>query len=87
MILTGIIELLVIIIELLFYPFNLPDMPDLVVEYIELMKQYIMDGAGLLWVFFDKQVVTVCLTLVLAIMVFEKGYYFTMWLLRKTKLE
>lgn len=87
MIITGIIELLVIVIELLFYPFNMPDMPDLVVEYIELMKEYIMDGAGLLWVFFDKRVVTVCLGLVLAVMVFERGYWFTMWILKKSKLE
>lgn len=83
MILKGILDIIFGLLKTLFGWIDLPDMPETITNVIDQVIGYIVDGLPVIWVFFDKQVVTVVLVLVLAIVNFDKIYYFIMWLLKK----
>lgn len=86
MIIYGILSILIELITFLFGWLNLPDMPEVLTQYIDVMMGYIVDGLPLLWLFFDKSVVTVCLVIALACVNFDKVYGFTMWIIAKLPL-
>ena len=83
MILKGILDIIFGLLKTLFGWIDLPDMPEVITNVIDQVISYITDGLPVIWVFFDKQVVTVAFVLVLAIVNFDKIYYFIMWLLKK----
>lgn len=83
MILIGLLNIIFEFLKLLFSWLSLPDMPEEITSVIDQVIQYVVDGLPILWLFFDKSFVTVCLLLVLAIYNFEKIYDFMMWLLKK----
>lgn len=86
MIVYGILYVIFCVLKVIFAPISLPDFPPQITQYLYQAIDTISNGLPLLWVFFDKSVVTVCLALVLACMNFERIYYFIMWVLRKFKL-
>lgn len=83
MIIKGILDIIFGLLKILFGWINLPDMPEVITNIIDQVVGYIVEGLPVVWVFFDKQVVSVALVLVLAIVNFDKLYYFIMWLLKK----
>lgn len=83
MIIKGILDIIFGLLKILFGWINLPDMPEVITNVIDQVVGYIVEGLPVVWVFFDKQVVSVALVLVLAIVNFDKLYYFIMWLLKK----
>lgn len=83
MIIKGILDIIFGLLKILFGWINLPDMPEAITNVIDQVVGYIVEGLPVVWVFFDKQVVSVALVLVLAIVNFDKLYYFIMWLLKK----
>lgn len=83
MIIKGILDIIFGLLKVLFGWIDLPDMPEAITNVIDQVIGYIKDGLPVIWVFFDKDVVSVVLVLVLAIVNFDKLYYFIMWLLKK----
>ncbi len=83
MILLGLLEVIFGVLKALFSWLSLPDMPVEVSSVVDSVIGYIIDALPLLWVFFDKKVVTVCLVVALACSNFEKVYDLLMWVLAK----
>lgn len=67
----------------LFSWLSLPDMPQEITGVVDTVMGYVVDALPLLWVFFDKSVVTVCLVVALACTNFDKIYDLLMWILAK----
>ena len=83
MILLALLEVLFAVLKVLFSWLSLPDLPPEITSVIEEVMGYITDALPLLWVFFDKNVVTACLVIALACANFEKVYDLLMWILAK----
>lgn len=86
MILMGLLNVLFAVLKVLFGWLSLPAMPDSITSVIDGVIAYIVDALPLLWVFFDKPVVTVCLVVALACVNFDKVYDLLMWILAKLPL-
>lgn len=83
MILLGILQVIFIVLKALFSWLSLPDMPSDITNVVDGVFVYIKDALPLIWLFFDKSVVGVCLTIALACANFEKVYDLLMWVLAK----
>lgn len=83
MIITGLLKVVFEVLKLLFSWLSLPDMPAEITSVVDGIIGYIVDALPLLWVFFDKKLVTVCLVIALACTNFDKVYDFIMWILAK----
>lgn len=83
MILLGLLQIIFELLKILFSWLSLPDMPEQITSIIDSVIQYVIDAMPIIWVFFDKSVVTVCFVIALACMNFEKVYDFLMWILAK----
>lgn len=86
MILLGLLKVLFLVLQALFGWLNLPDMPVEITNVIDSVVGYIVDALPLLWLFFDKKVVTICLVVALACSNFDKIYDLLMWILAKLPL-
>lgn len=86
MILLALLNMLFVVLKVLFSWLNLPDMPAEITNVVDTMMGYVIDALPLLWVFFDKTVVTVCLVVALACVNFDKVYDLLMWILAKLPL-
>lgn len=71
------------VLKALFSWLSLPDMPQEITGVVDTVMGYVVDALPLLWVFFDKSVVTVCLVVALACTNFDKIYDLLMWILAK----
>lgn len=83
MIIYGLLVIILELLKVLFGWLNLPDMPPELVVYIDNALSLISDGLPILWCYFDKNVVQVCLVIALACVAFDKVYDFLMWILAK----
>lgn len=83
MIIIGLLTAVFQLLQLLFSWMSLPDMPVEITSVVDGIMGYIVDALPLLWVFFDKKLVTVCLVIALACTNFDKVYDFIMWILAK----
>lgn len=83
MILLGLLNVLFAVLKALFGWLSLPEMPGGISSVVDTVIGYIIDALPLLWVFFDKGVVTVCLVVALACTNFNKVYDLLMWVLAK----
>lgn len=83
MILLGLFNVLFAVLKALFSWLSLPDMPPEITGVVDTVMGYVVDALPLLWVFFDKSVVTVCLVVALACTNFDKIYDLLMWILAK----
>lgn len=83
MIIMGLLDVVFSVLKVLFSWLSLPDMPDEITSVVDGIIGYIVDALPLIWMFFDKNVVTVCLVIALACMNFEKVYDFLMWIIAK----
>ena len=83
MILMAFFNLVFSVLKVLFSWLNLPDMPEKITGIADQIIQYMVDALPLLWVFFDKSVVTICLVVALACTNFDKVYDLLMWVLAK----
>lgn len=83
MILMALLKLLFVVLQALFSWLSLPAMPEEITTVVDGIMQYIIDALPLIWVFFDKDVVTVCLVVVIACVNFDKVYDLLMWILAK----
>lgn len=86
MILLALLNMLFAVLKVLFSWLSLPDMPDAITSVVDGVMQYIIDALPLIWLFFDKSVVTVCLVIALACTNFDKVYDLLMWILAKLPL-
>lgn len=87
MILIGILTLLFSILQILFAPLSLPEFPPEITQYLYQLLDTIKSALPLIWVAFDKSVVSICLLLVIACMNFERIWFFIIWLLKKMRLR
>lgn len=87
MIIFGILSIIFGFLQIIFAPISLPDFPPEIVVYLQQALDAVKGALPLIWVFFDKSVVTVCIVIVLAVINFEKIYFFIIWLLKKLKME
>lgn len=83
MILMALFNLVFSVLKVLFSWLNLPDMPQQITQVVDQIVGYIVDALPLLWVFFDKSVVTICLFVALACTNFDKVYDLLMWIIAK----
>lgn len=83
MILLALLRVIFAVLKVLFSWLNLPDMPVEITDVVDQMMGYIVDSLPLLWVFFDKTVVSVCMVVALACVNFDKIYDLLMWILAK----
>lgn len=83
MILLALLEVLFLVLQALFSWLNLPEMPAEITSVVDQVVGYVVDALPLLWVFFDKNLVTVCLVVALACVNFDKVYDLLMWILAK----
>lgn len=83
MILLALLKMLFAVLKVLFGWLSLPDMPAEITGIVDTMVGYVVDALPLLWLFFDKSLVTVCLVVALACMNFDKVYDLLMWVLAK----
>lgn len=83
MILLGLLQVIFAVLKALFSWLNLPDMPVEISSVLDEVTGHIVDALPLVWVFFDKKVVTVCLVVALACTNFDKVYDLLMWVLAK----
>lgn len=86
MILLALLNLLFAVLKVLFGWLNLPNLPESITSVVDGVIGYIIDALPLLWVFFDKPVVTACLVVALACVNFDKIYDLLMWILAKLPL-
>lgn len=86
MILLALFNLIFSVLKVLFSWLNLPDMPQEISSVVDGIVSYITDALPLLWVFFDKTVVTVCIVVAFACVNFDKVYDMLMWILAKIPL-
>lgn len=82
----ALLNVLFAVLKVLFGWLNLPAMPESITSVIDGVIGYIIDALPLLWVFFDKSVVTACLPVALACVNFDKIYDLLMWILAKLPL-
>lgn len=83
MILLGLLKVVFAVLKALFSWLSLPDMPSEISSVVDGVMVYVIDALPLLWVFFDKKVVSVCLPIALACANFEKVYDLLMWVIAK----
>lgn len=83
MIIMGLLKVVFTVLQALFSWLSLPQMPDAITSVIDGVLGYIRDALPLIWVFFDKNVVSVCLVVALACANFDKVYDLLMWVLAK----
>lgn len=83
MILLALLRVIFAVLKVLFSWLNLPDMPVEITNVVDQMMGYIVNSLPLLWVFFDKTVVSVCMVVALACVNFDKIYDLLMWILAK----
>lgn len=83
MILLALLNVIFALLKVLFSWLDLPDFPAELTAVVDDMIGYVVDALPLLWVFFDKSVVTVCLVIALACANFDKVYDLLMWVLAK----
>lgn len=83
MILLALLNVLFLVLQALFSWLNLPEMPAEITSVVDQVVGYVVDALPLLWVFFDKNLVTVCLVVALACVNFDKVYDLLMWILAK----
>lgn len=83
MIIMALLEVIFALLKVLFSWLSLPDMPKEITSVVDGIIEYIVDALPLIWVFFDKDVVTVCLVIALACSNFDKLYDLLMWILAK----
>lgn len=79
----ALLKLLFTVLKVLFSWLSLPDLPESITGVVDGVIGYIVDALPLLWVFFDKTVVTACLLVALACVNFDKIYDLLMWILAK----
>lgn len=83
MILLALFNVLFAVLKVLFSWLSLPDFPAEITTIVDTTIGYIVDALPLIWVFFDKTTVTVCLVIALACANFDKVYDLLMWILAK----
>lgn len=83
MIIMSFLNLIFSVLKLLFSWMSLPDFPPLIAELLDMFKEFLGMGLGLLYCFVDADVVKICLMVVLACLSFEKVYDLLMWILAK----
>lgn len=86
MILLALLEVLFLVLQALFSWLSLPNFPSEITTVVDNMVGYITDALPLIWLFFDKTVVGVCLVIALACANFDKIYDLLMWILAKLPL-
>ena len=86
MILLGLLKVFFAVLKVLFGWLNLPDMPSGITDVVDSVIGYVIDALPLVWVFFDKDLVTICLVVALACSNFDKVYDLLMWILAKLPL-
>lgn len=86
MILLAFLEVLFLVLQALFSWLNLPAFPADLTAVVDDMVGYITDALPLIWLFFDKSIVTTCLVISLACVNFDKVYDLLMWILAKLPL-
>lgn len=83
MILMGLFQVIFAVLKVLFSWLNLPGMPAEITSAVDGILSYVVDALPLLWLFFDRTVVGVCLVTALACSNFDKIYDLLMWILAK----
>lgn len=79
-------EALNTLLEILYFVFSdvsIPQMPSGLLGVVETIKNIVIQGMPIVWMFLDKDITELCLSVALPLMYFEKIYEFVMWVVKK----
>lgn len=83
MIIKGLFELVFTLLQIVFAPVNLPDLPDRIQSVIDEFVSVITGALGIVGLFLDMNVVKLLIPVVLVVANFEKVWSLIMFVLRK----
>lgn len=83
MIIKGLFELVFGLLQIVFAPINLPDLPDTIQNVLDRLIDVMKSAVGLFGVFFDMNVVKILIPVVLVIVNLDKVWNLIMFILRK----
>lgn len=83
MIIQVILDLLKNVLFTVFGWINLPNLPDELLNAVDLFLDLIFDNAGVLGFFIRPITITITIPVVIIILNFDKLYKLTMWILKK----
>lgn len=83
MIIKGLFELVFGLLQIVFAPINLPDLPEVVQNVIDRLVDLMTSVIGIVAVFIDMEVVKVLIPVVIVIANFDKVWNMIMFILRK----
>lgn len=83
MIILALLKVIFAVLKILFSWLSLPPMPEEITNIVDGIVGHVIDALPVLWLFFDKKVVSVCLVVALACTNFDKIYDLLMWILAK----
>lgn len=83
MIIKGLFELVFALLQIVFAPINLPDLPDGIQSVLDEFIQIMASAVGLLGIFVDLSVVKWLIPVVLVVANFDKVWKMIMFILRK----
>lgn len=83
MIIEGLLNLIMSLLEFIFSPISLPGLPDQMQSVIDAATSYLVSGVGILGLFFDWNTVVILIPLVIIIANFKRLWDGIMFILRK----
>lgn len=83
MLLTLLFEMIFILIEPLFFFVNLPPVPPEVDAALDVFFEYIIQGLDFIWLVFERDLVVVCLPIILIVENAQGIWKVVQWILRK----
>lgn len=83
MIIKLLFEFVITLLEILFGWVSFPQMPAEIVNSLNTLLDYMGQAMSLVWLVVPRQLVLVCLPVILVLENFDKIYSVIMWILRK----
>ena len=83
MIIEGLLNLFVVLLEVVFSWVNVPELPESVSSVIDELFGYLSGSVGLLSIFIDFSMVRILLPVLVIVINFDEAWKLTMFILRK----
>lgn len=83
MLIKGLFELVLGILNFMFGWVNFPDMPSVVVDALSVVLQAIASGIGFVWLIVPKELVLAVIPVIIIVENFDLMYSMVMWVLKK----
>ena len=83
MIIEGLLNLIFTLLEFIFSPIQVPDLPEAVQSVIDRLVQIMADAVGLLGIFVNLELLKILLPVVIVIINLDRVWKLIMFILRK----